>query len=82
MAKEKIIIAADEAAFPTTITGFLLGVKQPEMKRAFQDLMKKEGIVGHKAPAEWQRLYDLFQRKPVSVPWQVWQESNKEVANP
>jgi hypothetical protein len=83
MAKtDRILLVDDERKFPVMVIEFLQGINQPEMKRAFHELIKKEGITGHKSKEEWQRLYTLFQTKPVNVPWQIWQESNKEVASP
>jgi hypothetical protein len=83
MAKaDKETIEQAPTEFTVMIEEFLLGSYQPEMKRAFRDLMKKEELTGRKTREEWQNLYTLFQTKPVSTPWEVWQESKKEEVSP
>jgi hypothetical protein len=78
MAKEKGQAAVEITEFDRTIEEFLQGLGQAEMKRAFSDCMKKAGVVGRKPRAEWQKLYELFQRKPVGTPWQIWHESQTQ----
>jgi hypothetical protein len=65
--------------FPVTVDEFLegLGKSQVEIKKAFVALMRFEGNTAHRAKSEWAALLDLFRKKPTSVTWTQWLETNK-----
>lgn len=62
-----------DTGFPVSLAEFLNGVKgKVEMKAGFEHLCRQEKITGNKLPGDWQKLFELFGTKPVSVPWSVW----------
>jgi len=65
MAKKEV----EPAEYPITVDEFIGGARQVEMAAAFRSLMKGEGQM---LRDEWQRLYELFQTKPVDMPWVEW----------
>lgn len=82
MSKKAAEVPADQSEpteFPITLDEFLggFGKKAIETRKAFAHLMKSKGKTGHKPSTEWAKLFELFQKKPTSVPWNDWVKSNE-----
>ena len=64
-------------SFPVTLDEFSRSIAKPESRRAFGVCCKESGDINQRSPEDWQKLFDLFQRRPISVPWCVWRKKLK-----
>lgn len=74
--KEQAVEVAEPTGFPMTLDEFLAEVPKAktETKAGFRMLCKLESINGNRMKQEWQRLFGLYETKPVKINWATWHE--------